>query len=78
MPYTPKAAVYSEKLTSLKTKRNPLYISNQSVPRCKHHRYKNQSVNAVYTKGRCLYWEINLSKDQTQSALYKQSVRTAL
>ena len=43
-----------------------------------HHRYKNQSVNAVYTKGRCLFWEINLSKDQTQSALYKQSVRTAL
>jgi hypothetical protein len=33
----------------LNTKRNLLYIRNQSVPRCKHfyHGYKSQSLNDV-------------------------------
>jgi hypothetical protein len=43
----------------LKSKRNLLYIRNQSVPRCKH-------------------FPPRLFKDKTQSALYKESVPTAL
>jgi len=39
----------------LKAKRNLLYMRNQSVPRCFHHGYKNQSVNDVYSKSRCLF-----------------------
>jgi hypothetical protein len=56
MTYTAKAAVCSQ-IHLFKTKRNLLYKRNQSVPRCKHfhHGYKNQSVNDVYSKGRCLF-----------------------
>jgi len=42
----------------LKTKRNLLYIRNQSVPRCKHFPPRLEKPNV--------------------SALYKESVRTAL
>jgi len=76
MTYATKSAVCSEKLTVLKTKRSPLNIRNQSVPRCKH--FPPRLVDDVFNKVRCLFWEINLSKDQKQSALYKESVRTAL
>jgi hypothetical protein len=31
-----QALMYSDALNLLKTKRNLLYVSNQSVPRCKH------------------------------------------
>jgi len=46
-------------LNLLQTKRDLLYIRNQSVPRCKH-------------------FTPRLLKDQMQSDLYKESVRTAL
>jgi hypothetical protein len=41
----------------LKTKRNLLYIRNQTVPRRKHFppRLNNQSFIDVYSKGRCLF-----------------------
>ena len=41
----------------LKTKRRPLYLKTQSVPRCKHFHlgYKNQSVYAVSGTSRCLF-----------------------
>jgi len=42
---------------------NPLPLPED--PSTFHHGYKNQSVNDVYSKGRCLFWEINHSKDQT-------------
>jgi hypothetical protein len=44
-------------LVSLKTKRRPLYLKAQSVPRCKHFlsRFKNHSVYAVSGTSRCLF-----------------------
>jgi hypothetical protein len=40
----------------LKTKRNLLYVRNQyRAVNTFHHGYKNQSVNDVYSKGRCLF-----------------------
>jgi hypothetical protein len=41
----------------LKTKRNLLYIRNHSYRAVNtfHHDYKHQSVNDVYSKGRCLF-----------------------
>jgi len=41
----------------LKTKRRPLYLKTQPVPRCKHFSlgYKNQSVYAVSDISRCLF-----------------------
>ena len=44
-------------ITPLKTKRRPLYLKTQSVPRCKHFSsgYKNQPVYAVSGTSRCLF-----------------------
>ena len=41
----------------LQTKRRPLYLKPQSLPRCKHFLsgYKNQSVYAVSGTSRCLF-----------------------
>jgi hypothetical protein len=43
----------------LKTKRNLLYIRIQPYRAVNtfHHVYKNQSVNDVYSKRRCLFWD---------------------
>ena len=46
------------KVNLSKTKRNLLYIRNQSLPRSKHFPktvIKRQSVNAVQSKSRCLF-----------------------
>ena len=63
-------------INPLKTKRRPLYLKPQSVPRCKHFSsgYKNQSVYAVSGTSRCLFSD----KDEAQTALFKDPVRTAL
>jgi hypothetical protein len=52
-------ALINPKIKLFKTKTNLLYIRNQSVPRSKyfHHSYKNQPVNDVQNKGRCLFWD---------------------
>ena len=43
----------------LKTKRNLLYIRNETYRTVNtfHHGYKNQSVNDVQSKSRCLFWD---------------------
>ena len=48
---------YLATINPLKTKRRPLYLKTQSVPRCKHFQscYKNQSVYAVSGTSRCLF-----------------------
>ena len=48
------AEAFAAYFNLLKTKRNLLYIRNQSVNTF-HHGYKNQSVNDVYSKSRCLF-----------------------
>jgi len=40
----------------LKTKHNLLYIRNHSVNTF-HHGYKNQSINDIQSKSRCLFWD---------------------
>jgi hypothetical protein len=56
MTYTAKAGVCSQILL-LQTKRNLLYIRNQSYRAVNtfHHGYKNQPVNEVQSKGRSLF-----------------------
>jgi len=52
----------------LKSKGNLLSIRNHFVPRSKHFSvtgYKTQSVNAVYSKSRCLFRDF--TKHSTQS-----------
>jgi hypothetical protein len=46
----------TESFDLLKTKRNLLYIRNQSVPRCKHFLPRLQKpINYVLSKDRCLF-----------------------
>ena len=48
---------YIKRFNPLKTKRRPLYLKPQSVPRCTHFHLgcKNQSVYAVSGTSRCLF-----------------------
>ena len=49
--------IHTKHFNPLKTKRRPLYLKTQSVPRCKpfHLDYKNQSVYAVSGTSHCLF-----------------------
>jgi hypothetical protein len=60
LSYSAAYPVFTEKrffFKLLNNKRNLLYIRNQSYRAVNtfHHSYKNQSVNEVYSKGRCLF-----------------------
>jgi hypothetical protein len=60
----------------MKMKRRLLHLKTQTVPRSKpfHLGYKNRSVYAVSGTSRCLFSD----KDEAQTALFKDPVRTAL
>jgi len=73
-----QVAVCSQ-INPLKTKRRPLSLKTQSVPRCKHFHlgYKNESVYAVSGTIRRLFSDKPF-KDEAQTAVFKGPVRTAL
>ena len=61
-------------LNPLKTKCRPLYLKTQSVPRCKHFSSRLQKPISL-----CCKWHKSLFvlKDEAQTALFKDQVRTA-
>ena len=62
-------------INPLQTKRRPLYLKTQSVPRCKHFSSRLQNPISL-----CCKWHKSLFvlKDEAQTALFKDPVRTAL
>ena len=52
-----KIQILDPDINPLNTKRRPLYLNTQFVPRCEHFssRFKNQSVYAVSGTSRCLF-----------------------
>jgi len=59
-------------INPLKTKRRPLYLKTQSVPRCKHFSSRLQKPTSKWHKS------LFVLKDEAQTALFKDPVRTAL